>query len=961
MRPEHWLFAIPLRLRSLFGRAQVDQELDDELRDHLERATEEYVGEGMAPDEARRRARLDLGGIEQTKEKCRDARRVNWIQDFVQDLRFGLHMLRKNPGFTTLAVLTLALGIGANTAIFSLIDGVMLRSLPVRDPDRLVVLQWTARRNFVNGEYSSFGDCGESGGTSSSGCSFPFPIVSELRAQTNVFSGVLACAGPESLDLGGNGPARTADGEIVSGDYFSTLGVNAFIGRTLGTSDDSPAAPPVTVLSYGYWQSAFGGARSVLGRIIQLNNVAFTIVGVAEPGFTNLAPGKTQDLWLTIAMAPRLRIDWGTIIDMRNWWLLTMARLKPGVSVAQAQAAASIVFRDEVLYGPKPYAKATDDPKVLVMRPQEALIGTRGDLSRTLSVLMLAVGIILLIACANVAGLLLARAATREKEMAVRLALGSGRGRLLRQLLTESVLLSVLSGIVGILFAYWGVRAVTALIIEDSSGRFPYIVGVDWRVLGFALGICVLTGVIFGLAPAFRSVRLELTFALKENVPSLPSFAAGPRDFRLGSALVVAQVALSVLVLTGAGLLLRTLENLHRIDPGFDVRNLLLFEIEPGRLGYKDAHIRNLFSEFRDRLAALPGISSASYSSVALLTGAEWGTRVHVEGQPQDTVSDMVMLAASPEFFDTMRIPLIEGRLFSSTDFETVAQKAGVEEMSRENPPAQMAQSAGAATVGANVPAATVSVLVNQAFVRKYFPNENALGKGITRGGSSGASGGAWTSNSRARDWQIVGVVGNTKYKNLRREILPIVYLPFTSSYGGYFELRTAGDPHALIPAVRAVANEIDSNLPLSGMRTQTRQIEQMLTQERLIARLFAFFGLLALALACVGLYGILSYEVSLRTREMGIRIALGAQQRDVLRLIVKQGLALSCVGIAIGVSVALVLSRYLDSMLYGIHANDPGTIVAVAALLACVALLACYIPARRATRVDPMVALRYE
>ena len=880
----------------------------------------------------------------------------------LQDVRYGLRMLAKSPGFTAVAVITLALGIGANTAIFSLIDGVMLRSLPVRDPNQLVILQWTAHRNFINGEYSSFGDCGETGFGGASGCSFPLPIFRQIRSQTNAFSGVLACAGPASLYLSGNGPASVVEGEIVSGDYFSTLGVNAFVGRTLGPGDDSPSASPATVLSYAYWQSAFGGSRSVLGRTILLNGVAFTVVGVAEPSFTNLAPGKTQDLWVPVAQVPRLQIEWGKNIEsMGNWWLLVIGRLKPGVSLGQAQAAASLVFRNEVLHGAKPFAKAADGPEVAATRVQETLIGSRGDLSRTLDVLMLAVGIILLIACANVAGLLLARAATREKEIAVRLALGAGRATIVRQVLTESVLLSIVGGIFAILFAYWGVHAVTALIKGDLSRHFPYVIAPDWRVLAFALGISIVTGLVFGLAPAFRSTRMNLTPALKENASTRPGSAAGPASFRLGSALVIAQVALSVVVLMGAGLLVRTLANLRNINPGFDVRNVLLFDIEPGRLGYKSAQTRNLFSTMRERLAAIPGVNSVSYSSMALLTGGEWSTTVHVEGQPQGSDANVDMLAAGPGYFETMRIPLLEGRVFTPADFEQAEQAAEAKDAARNAAgPGAGAKPSSAEAGSAKGAAPGMSAVVNEEFVRQYFAHENPLGKTITQGNSSGSNGAAWSTDS-SRVWQIVGVLANTKYDTLRHKTKPGVYLPFTSAYGGFFELRTAGDPHMLIPTVRSVANKVDSNLPLSRVSTQTQQIDRLMLQERLIARLSGFFAVLALVLACIGLYGLLSYEVSRRTREIGIRMALGAQQRDVLRLVVRQGLVLALVGVGIGIAAALGVTRYLASMLYGVHARDPVTMIAVAVLLVVVAVAACYLPGRRATAVDPIVALRYE
>lgn len=877
----------------------------------------------------------------------------------LQDLRFGLRVLAKSPGFTAVAVVTLALGIGANTAIFSLIDAVMLRSLPIKDPSQVVILQWAAHEHFVNGEYSSFGDCGETGYTGASGCSFPLPIFRAIRAQTNVFSGVMACAGPVGLDLGGTGPTGNIAGEIVSGDYFSTLGVSAFIGRTLGPRDDSPSAPPATVISYAFWQSAFGGKADVLGRTILLNKVPFTIVGVAQRSFTNLSPGKTQDLWLPIAMMPRLQIDWGSHTEtMNNWWLLIIGRLKPGVSLGQAQAAASLVFRNEVLYGPKPYAKPANDPRIFVTRVQDTLVGQRGRFATVLFVLMFAVGTILLIACANVAGLLLSRATSRQKEVAVRLALGAGRTTILRQLLTESVLLSALGGIIGIVFAFWGLHVITTLVTGRSSSHFPYVVAPDWRVFAFAAAACVVTGLLFGLAPAFRSTRIDLTPTLKEIASSLPGGSA-KAGFRLGNALVIAQVALSVVVLIGAGLLVRTFENLRSIDPGFDVHNLLLFEIDPGKLGYKDAQIHSVFSEMRDRLAAIPGVDSVAYSSVALLMGDEWGTTVHVEGQSPETQSHVYLIGAGPRFFRTMRIPLLEGRLFTPADFALAAAVAGAAKEPTNPSHAWASQSQGAAAT-AEPQTITYNVLVNETFVRTYFPKENPLGKEIAPGYVGSTRGGAWSTRS-SKVWQIVGVIADTRYDTLRHTIRPVVVLPFTSSYGGYFELRTAGDPHALIPAVRSVAKAIDPNLPVSRITTQTQQIENLMSQETRIAQLSGFFAVLALVLACIGLYGLLSYEVSRRTREIGIRLALGAQRQDVLRLVVQRGLVLALVGIGFGIGVALGVTRYLAAMLYGVHANDPATMIVVAALLGAVAAAACYLPARRAINVDPIVALRYE
>ena len=952
------------RLQSLlswvpwYRRRARDADLARELRDHLELETDEQRAAGLPPQQAAYAAHRALGNTLKIEEDVPRAWGLQWLETFAQDVRFAVRMLRKSPGFTAVAVLTLALGIGANTAIFSLIDAVMLRSLPVRKPNQLVIMQWRARQISFDGEYSSFGDCGESGISGPSGCSFPLPIFRQFHSQANAFSGVTAFAGPAALDLTGNGPATIVGGEIVSGDFFSVLGVNAFIGRTLEPMDDSPSASPAAVLSYAYWQSAFGGSKSVIARTIQLNGVPFTIVGVAEPSFTNLSPGKSQDLWLTIEMVPRLNIDWGQKIHgMTNWWLAVIARLKPSVSLAQAQAAATLIFRDQVLNDPKTFSKVSE-PKVLLTRAQEGLVGERGELSKVLYILFSAVGIILLIACANIAGLLLSRGAARQKEIAVRLALGAGRAKIVRQLLTESILLSSLGGIFGITLAYWGVKALTTLLAGGAGAHFPYIVAPDWRVLTFALGICLLTGIFFGLGPAFRATRVNLTPALKESASTIPGSAVRNPRFHLGSALVIAQVALSVVVLAGAGLLVRTLKNLRDINPGFDTGNVLLFAVDPTLLGYNDPQMENLYADLRQRLAALPGVTSVSNSSEALLDGSQWTEAIHFADDPEKGGFNTDMLAAGPEFFTTMRIPLLEGRMFTPADFEQAAQASAAAAT-----PAQSGKPEGSSgTPNSQPPAAPVSVLVNKAFVQRYYANENPLGKRVWYGGgNSGSSGGAFGGHyNLAKLWQIAGIVGDTKYDKLRKKIQPMVYIPFTSG-GSYFEVRTASDPRALIAAVRSAAAKIDGKLPLTHMRTQIQVIDRQLSQERLVAQVSGFFALLALALSCIGLYGLLAYEISRRTREIGIRIALGAQRREVLRLVVGRGILLALFGVAVGIGAALGVTRFLASMLYGVRATDIPTFAVVIALLLIVALAACWIPARRAMKVDPMIALRHE
>ena len=881
----------------------------------------------------------------------------------IQDLRYGARMLARSPGFTIVAVLTLALGIGASTAIFSLIDAVMFRSLPVRDPSQLVLLRWTAHKTPERNGTSSFGDCGSEGNDRNpSGCSLPEPFFELIRSDKEVFSGATAFAGPAHLVLTGNGAARMARGEIVSGDYFSTLGVGAALGRTLGPDDDSPAASPAAVLSYAFWQTAFGGNRSMIGQTVFLNSVPFTIVGVADPSFTRLSPGKTQDLFLPLSMLERLNIPWGRQTrSLTEWWLVILARLKPGTSIETAQAKTSLVFRDEMLHGAKPLSKAADNPAIVLLPAQTGLSGERRFFSQILYVLMFAVAMVLLIACANVAGLLLARATSRQKEMAVRLAVGAGRARIVRQLLTESVMLSFSGGCLGVLFAYWGVHGMTALILGSSDRPFPFAVEPDWRVLAFTLSAAILTGILFGLAPAFRSTRLSLAPALKENAATLPAgeMHAG-RPIHLGKALVVVQVALSMIVLIGAGLLVRTLQNLRDINPGFDTRNILLFGIDPTLAKYEDSHIQSLYRGLQERLAALPGVISVGYSSDALLSGGLWTEDVHVEGQPEKATVEVDMLATGPDFFQTMRIPLIGGRTFTAEDFNQADEAAAARKLAEEATANAPKTPVNAAKAAPPPPGPSIPIVVNQAFVRKYFPSQNPLGKRLSEGDSSGSSGDAFTGGAKVKTYEIAGVVGDTKYNTLRREIHPMAYVPATGG-GAYFELRTAPDPSSLIPAVREVVKRADSNLPLFEVHTQRESIEGLLTQERVVARLSSFFGLLALLLACVGLYGLLAYEVARRTREVGIRMALGAEWRDVARLIVAGGMKLAVAGVVVGVAGGLALTRVLSSLLYGLTPTDLPTYLTVALLLSAVALLACYIPARRATKVDPMVALRYE
>lgn len=891
------------------------------------------------------------------------------MQTLWQDFRYGLRVLAKSPGFTAVAILTLALGIGANTAIFSLIDAVMLRSIPVKDPKTLVVFNWLANKNPEYHSYSNYGDCARGSKGEHGGCAFSVPFFKTMRAQASVFLGIAAFAGPMEFDLSGNGPASIARGEMVSGDFFSTLGVTTILGRPLGPADDLPNAPPSIVLSYQYWQSAFGGERKAAGSTVRINNVAVEVVGVAGPRFTNLAPGKTQDFFLPISAVSQIWPQYwsdrrGILTDPYSIWLVMVGRLKPGVPVGQAQAAASVIFRNEMLHGAKPLSKAADNPRIALSPVQDGLSGERGSMSSLLYVMMIAVGAILLIACANVAGLMLGRSAARQKEMALRLALGAGRARVIRQLLTESLMLSIVGGALGVLLAVWGVHAITALVTSGSDRPFGFVVAPDWRVLAFTIAVTFVTGILFGLAPAFRGTRVDLTPALKENASSLPGGARhGWRWFRLSDALVVAQVALSILVLAGAGLLVRTLRNLHDVNPGFDTRNVLLFGINPQLIGYKDAQSAQLFQTLREKFAALPGVISASYSSDALIAGSLWSTDVHLDGAPKDKNLTVNVMAVGSGFFSTLHIPMMAGRGFISSDFVSAAATGAAEQTAQQDWEKAAAAAANGTAGAAGSPKpqppgtqlAPIPIIVNKAFALKFFPKGSPVGKHV-----GGYQSDDYPPGAQDPGYMVIGICGDAKYQDLRSQVEPTMYQPFTGG-GAHFELRTATDPTALIAAVRSVVAHADNSLPLFDVRTQTQQIAQILSRERMMAQISSFFALLALALACIGLYGLLSYEVSRRTREIGIRMALGAERRDVLRLVVGQGIALAIVGAIVGVAAALGLTRFLSSMLFGVKASDPATFVTITVLLALVALAASYIPARRATRVDPMVALRYE
>ena len=930
------------RFFSLFRRrGTLDRELDAELHSHVEMAVDRNLRQGMNPEQARRDALLDFGGLEQTKQIYRERRGLPFLDTLLQDLRFALRMLRKSPGFTAVAVLTLALGIGANTAIFSLIDAVLLRSLPVHDPQRLVVFQWTALHPPTTKGHYSYMSCPTPSAGVEHGCSLSYPMFRQFESLQDAFSSVIALGGDVGLNLRGNGPATFAHGELVSGEFFDTLGVSAALGRTFSPSDDTPAAPPVAVLSYGFWQRAFAADPAAVGKTIWLNNIPVTIVGVAAKQFPGLDPSRPRQIWLPLSQSPQLGKDlYGNIggdrpsleADDGVLWVYLVARLRQGITLAQAQAAADAAFHNEVLDKTKELFKTEDAPRLVLMPAPQGISGLRERYSTPLTILMTAVGLVLLVACANVAGLMLARSATRQRELAVRLAIGAGRARIARQLLTESVLLSASGGMAGILLAYWSLQSLMTFMSRGGLWPSHLAAHLDLRVLAFSVTASVLTGILFGLAPALRGIRLDLTPALKESTTSFTGAASSSRWLTLGGSLVVAQVALAILILSGAGLLVRTLKNLKSIDPGFDTRNLLLFNMDTNMNGYTEQQTHTLYSQMLDRLEALPGVISATYSFDSLLSGNYWNTSFRSEGETEKTQKHQTLgLNAGPKFFETMGIPLMAGRAFGPQDFPIAPPS-----IHRTSKPSSSADETK-----------LIPVIINEAFARTFFKDQNPLGRQISNFGNRSTG-------------EIIGVVGDTKFQTLRSEIAPTLFVPGVGTEA-IFEVRTAVDPHTVIPALRSIVSQLDNNLPILNIQTESEQIEGSFSQERLIARLSSFFGALSLLLACVGLYGLLSYEVSRKTREIGVRMALGARPSDVLRFIVRQGVGLSAVGAALGILAALGLTRYLASLLYGVRPFDPLTFLAVALLLALVALTACYLPARRASHVDPLVALRYE
>jgi macrolide transport system ATP-binding/permease protein len=887
-----WKQELIFIIRRLIHRRRAERELDEEIRAHLEMEIERNVADGMSPEDARLAARRSFGSVTLSKEDSRAMWGLRSLEILWQDLRYGLRMLLKNPGFTTIAVSTLSLGVGANTAIFTLLDKVLIRTLPVERPDQLVT--------FVE----------DAGGAPAI---FSYPLYTELRDRNDVLSGVVAFEQRPFSMSDGNATERVI-GQIVSGNYFAVLGVRPALGRFfLPEEARTPNTHPVIVISHGLWRRSFSADPAVIGKTLSLNAYRYTVVGVAPSEFTGTTRGTASDVYAPIMMQAQVGPGRAYMLDNRNaGWLQLIGRLKPNVSRERAQAALATPVEDANKTFPGNPDKAADqmgDPTKVFLTD-----GSRGhtdrvkDLSLPLKLLMGAVGFVLLIACANVANLLLARASARRKEIAVRLAIGAGRWRIVRQLLTESAILAGLGGGAGLLVAYW----FTGLLLrfQQQTNYVPRALdgSLDERALGFTLGLSIMTGIVFGLAPALVASKPDFVVALKEETPGLGSVA---RRLSLRNLLVVAQVTLSLVVLIGAGLCVKSLRAIQAIDPGFEPAKVVTASFDLGQNGYNEARGRQFISQLSERVAALPGVEAVSFAYIVAFSDIPWVGPLIIEGSRPQPIN---INAISPNYFRTLGASLARGREFTAQD------------------------TAGAPLV----------VIVNEAAARRYWPGQEVVGKRIVRGRQFA---------------EVVGVVRNSKEKGLTADPRPALYLPLLQNYFPELTLhvRTATPSQTLLAAVRREAQSLDPTLPVYNLQTLAQQKDGTLYAERLAAALLTLFGLLALSLAAVGIYGVLSYAVTERTREMGVRLALGAHPRDLLKLFVGQGMMLTLIGLVIGVGASFALTRLIAKLLFGVSATDPLTFVVTTLLLAVVALLACWIPARRATRVDPLAALRYE
>jgi putative ABC transport system permease protein len=888
MRPEHWLYTVPLRLRSLFRRKQVDRDLDDELAYHLDQQIRQNISKGMSAGQARYVALRSLGGMQQIKEQCKEKRRVNYIEHFFQDLRHGFRQLRRSPGFTIVAILTLALGIGANSAIFSFIDGVLLKPLPWDHPEQIVrVLERVPKGNPNGISTMNFLD---------------------WKNQNTVFSAIAAQTGG-SMALTGIDVPIQLHGTRVSASFFDVFTTKPYLGRTFAPDEDQIGKNQVAILSHRIWESQFGSDRSIIGRTISLDNKPYTVIGVLPAG-SSFDRGYS-DLWTPLAFEPK---------DMTRdfHWMGAFARLKPGVSIEQAREGMKpIVERiaHDFPHSNKDWGIAIDPFRQVTVDP---------DLRNSLLVLLAAVGAVLLIGCANLANLLLARGSQREREIAVRSSIGASRRRLIRQFFTESILLAFLGGTVGVFLGY-------GLMLGINAALPPFTlppqadVRLDLRVLLFSLIVIFITVMLFGLAPALHGTRVDLANALKEGTRGAGS---GRSRRRLQNGLIVAEVAIAFVLLSGAGLLLRSFHRLQQVNLGFDPSNVVTMTmVMPAEQYQEPSAIVNYIGRVMESIRAVPGVRDVAIASGIPLQGWNTGTRFRLEGETveQRYSHGIAVNIVSPSYFSTMGVRVLKGRVLAETDTEGGLPAAVINESA------------------ANEFFKGQDVLGKHIYIEQFVPGKHQRGPEVP--------------------WQIVGVTANEKNDGVRDTTGSGIYLSYRQSPepGTSLVVRGSIDPNHLVKDIqRAVAN-INSNQALDEIKTMDQIKSEELGNDLLETMLVGGFAAIALLLAAIGIYGVLSYSVAQRTHEMGIRAALGASNWQQLRLVLGSGLILTIVGLVLGIGGAFGITRFMASLLFQVSPYDPSTLIMVAMVLAAVATIACYIPARRATRVDPMIALRYE